>query len=106
MDAPQEAQSLLHGHSRKHFVDVPALLFHVEDRGLVARSIALFAGKLHVGKKLHFDRNGAIAIANIAAAPGDVERKMSRGVAMTLSLRLRRKKLTNVIERLDVRHRI
>ena len=101
----EEAQSLLHGH-RKHFVDVPALVFHIEDRGLVARSIALLAGKFHVCEKLHFHGHCPIAIANIAATARNVERKMSRSRAMTLGLRLRRKKFTNMIERFDVRHRI
>ena len=90
----EEAQSLLHGH-RQHLVDIPALVLHIEDRGLVARSIALFAGKLHVGEKLHFDRNRAVAVAYVATASGYVERKMSRCVAMTLCLGLRRKKLTD-----------
>ena len=71
-DAREVDERLLHRHVQ-HVVDVAALVLDVEDRGLVTRSVALFAGQLDVGEELHLDRDGAVAFAGVAAAAGHVE---------------------------------
>src|SRR5665213_2199321 len=70
-DACEIAEGFADGH-REHVVDIFALVLDVEYVGLVARAAALFAGELDVGEELHFDGDGAVALADIAAAARDV----------------------------------
>ena len=51
---------------------------------LIARALAFLADQLHVGQELHLHRDGAIALADFAAAAGHVEGKMAGGVAALL----------------------
>jgi len=71
-DAGEVGEGFLDGHV-EDVVDVPILVFDVEDRGFVTGSVAFFAGEFDVGKELHFYGDGAIAFADIAAASRDVE---------------------------------
>ena len=62
----------------QHFVDVLAAIAHFQHLRLVSRAFALFADQFHVGQKLHLHGHGAVALAGIAAASGDVEREVPR----------------------------
>ena len=81
-------------------------LYRISSTLLVTRAVTLFAGQLNVGKKLHFDGDSAVAVADIAAAARNVEREVSGRVATPLCLGLRRKELANRVEGLDIGHRI
>ena len=59
------------------FVNIFAAITNIEDAGFEARATAFFADKLDVGEKLHFDGDGAVALAGFAAAARNVERKMA-----------------------------
>jgi len=54
-------------------VDVEAFIADVQDAALEARALAFLAHQLDVGEKLHLDRDGAVALAVLAAAARDVE---------------------------------
>src|ERR1035437_1436120 len=74
--AGEEAQRLLDGHLQD-IVDVLALVVDVEDFGLITGAVAVLAGQFDVGEELHFYGDGAVALAGVAAAAGDVEGKMT-----------------------------
>ena len=67
-------------------MDIFAAIAHVEDAGFEARPAAFFADELDVGEKLHFNRDGAIALAGFAAASGNVEGKVAGGEAAALGV--------------------
>ena len=87
-------------------MDVLAVIAHSENLRLVARAFAILADQFHIGQKLHFHGDRAVAGAGIAASAGDVEGKVSCGVAVFLGLGKGSEDLANGIERLDVGHRI
>ncbi len=101
--ARKKAQRFAHRHLQ-HLINAPALVVDLQRARLVARPVALLAGQLHIGQKLHLDRHRPVALAHIAAAPRHIEREVPRGVPPPLRLRLRRKQLADCVERLDVRH--
>ena len=83
-------------------VDVLALVLDFEDGGLVARAVALLAGELDVGEELHFDGDGAVAFADVAAAAGDVEGEAAGGEVLAAGVGLRGVELADGVEGLDV----
>ena len=72
-------QGLFDGHVQ-NVVDVAVAVLNLEDGGLVTSAAALFAGQLDVGEELHLDGDGAIALADVAAAAGNVEGEHARAV--------------------------
>ena len=90
-DVGEELQGLADGQVQ-HVVDVLALVANVEHLRLVARAFAFFADQFDVGEELHFDGDGAVALAGFAAAAGDVEGEMSGGEAALLALRAARRR--------------
>ena len=78
-------QCLFHGQV-EHVVDVLAVIADLQHLRLVARALALLADELDIGQELHLDGDGAIALADFAAAAGDVEGKMPGSVAALLAL--------------------
>ncbi len=83
-------------------MDVLALVLDLENRGLVAGAVAVFAGQLDVGEELHFDGDGAVAFAGVAAAAGHVEGEVTGGQREALGLGLRGKQFADKVEALDV----
>src|SRR5207253_8939551 len=73
---------------------------------LIACALAFFADQLNVREELHLDGNRSIALADFAAAAGDVEREAARVVSARLRFACGREDITDVIERFDVGHRI
>ena len=100
-NAGEEVQRLFH-REIQHFVDVFAVIAHFEHLRLVARALAFFADQFDVGQKLHFDGDGAIALAGFAAASGDIEREVAGGEAALLGLGQRGKQFADGVEGLDV----
>ena len=94
-------ERLLDGHV-EDVVDVLVAVFDLEDRGFVTGAVALFAGELDVGEELHFDGDGAVAFADVAAAAGDVEGEHAGGEVAALGVGLRGEELADVVEGLDV----
>ena len=76
----EERHGLAHG-ELQDFVNVQAVVLDLENAALVARALALFAEQFDVGEELHLDGHGAIALADFAAAAGDVEGEVAGGVA-------------------------
>ena len=83
-------------------MDVLALVVDFEDGGFVARAVAFFAGELDVGEELHFDGDGAVAFADVAAAAGDVEGEAAGGEVLAAGVGLRGEELADGVEGLDV----
>ena len=87
-------------------MNVLAVVAHFQHLGLVARALALLADQFDVGQELHLDGDRSVALADIAAAAGNVEGKVAGSVTALLALRQGREQLANGIERLDVGHGI
>src|SRR5262249_34004325 len=90
----------------QHLVDVLAVVVNLEDLGLIAHALAFLADELDVGEELHLNGDGAVALADFAAAAGDVEREVTRGVTAPLTLGLRGKDFADRVEGLDIGHRV
>ena len=82
------------------------LILHFERLRVVALALADFARHVHVGQEVHLDLDDAVALARLAAAAFDVERKPARRVAAHARLGNHREELADVIERAGVRRRI
>src|ERR1700682_68091 len=70
---------------------------------LKSRPAALFANKLDVRKELHCHGNGAVALAGLAAAAGNVERKVACAVAAALGVGCFREDFADSVEGFEVR---
>ena len=90
----------------QHFVHIQPVVADIEDAALEARAFAFVADQLDVGQKLHFDGDGAVALAGFAAAAGDVEREVAGGIAALFGLAGGGKELADGVEHFDISHRI
>ncbi len=86
----------------QHLVDALTAVLHLQHAGLVAASIALLAGELYIGQELHLHRHCAVPFADVASSPGHVEGEVPGGISPSLGLGLRRKKLPDGVECLDI----
>ncbi len=77
-----------------------------EDAAFEALAAALFANEFDIGKELHFDGDGAIALAGFAAPAGNVEGKMARGVAAALGVGSVRENFANGVEGFQIGGRV
>ena len=68
----EELQRLVHGHFQ-NFVDVLALVAHLQRFAVVALAAADLAGHVDVGEEVHLDLADAVAGTGLAAAALDVE---------------------------------
>ena len=73
----KEVDRFAHG-QLQNFVDVQTVVVDFENARLVARSFAFLADQFDIGEELHLHRDRAVALADFAAAAGNVEREMSR----------------------------
>src|ERR1700712_3799211 len=85
-------------------MDIQALVPNVQNSLLVACAFALLANQFYVGKELHFNCHGPVALTSLAAAAWNVKGKMPRCVAAPLSFWSTGKDIPDEIEGLDVRH--
>src|SRR5208337_3721665 len=81
----EEGQGFAHGHV-KNIMDILAVVANVKNAALEALAAALLADQLNVGQELHFNGDGAIALASFATSPGDIKGKMAGGVAAALGV--------------------
>ena len=84
-DVDEKGEGFTDGHL-ENVVNAFAVVVNFEDGGFVARAAALFADEFNVGEELHFDGDGTVALTGFAATAGNVERKMTCGIAMTLGV--------------------
>src|SRR5438270_40153 len=68
----EEARRLAHG-QLQYFVDVAALVAHLQRLAVVALAVAHVAGDVEVGQEMHLDLGDAVALAGLATAALDVE---------------------------------
>ncbi len=99
--AGEVGEGLLDGHV-EDVVDVLVAVLDLEDGGFVTGSVAFFAGELDIGEELHFDGDGAVALADVAAAAGDVEGEHAGGETAALGVWLRGEEGADVVKGLDV----
>ena len=97
----EKRQRFANGHA-EYFMNILSVIADFEHAALEARAAALFADQLDVGKKLHFDGDGAVALAGFAAASRHVERKMSGGVAAALGVGDIRKDFADGVEGFEI----
>ena len=83
-------------------MDVLAPVVHLQHAALVALALALLAHQLDVGQELHLDRDGAVALAGLAAAAGDVEAEVPDGVAALPGFRSGSEDRPDGVKRLQV----
>ncbi len=86
----------------EHLMDIESLVLDVEDRLLETGAAALFADEFDVGEELHFDGDGAVALADFAAAAGDVEGEVAGGVAFAVAIGRGGEQVADDVEGLDV----
>ena len=84
-----------HGHV-EHLGNILALVLNLERVAIVAFAAADLAGDVNVGQKMHLDANDAVALARLAAAALDVERKSPRPVTAHARLGQLRKQLADM----------
>ena len=70
----EELQRLLHRHFQ-HFMDIFALVAHVQRFPVVARALANVAGHVNIRQKVHFDLQKAVAGTGLAAPALHIEGK-------------------------------
>ncbi len=70
----KEADGFLHRHI-EHFINVFALITHLQRLSVIAFALANLAGDVDVRQKVHFDFNEPVTGAGLAAAAADVEGK-------------------------------
>ncbi len=76
------------------------------DLGLVAASLAGLAGDVDVLEEVHLELLEAVALARLAPAAGHVEGEVPGGQPERLRPGQAREELADLVERLDVRHRV
>ena len=76
----EEFPCFFYGHVQ-HLADVFAFVLHLQRFAVVAFAVADFARHIHVGQKVHFHFDHAVALAGFAAAAFDVEREAADAVA-------------------------
>jgi hypothetical protein len=87
-------------------VDVAALVLDVEGGGFVTGSVAFLAGEFDVGEELHFDGDGAVSLADVAASARDVEGEAAGGEALALGVGLGGEEGADLVEGFDICNRI
>src|SRR5437660_1314393 len=96
---------LAYGHLQ-HLIDVLALVQNLENTAFVSCPFALFADQFDVGQELHLDSDRSIALTDLTTATGDIEGKTSGIVTARLRLTRGSENVADVIECLDIGHRI
>src|SRR5882724_3876583 len=86
----------------QYFVNIFSVIADFEDTAFEARAAAFFADELNIGKKLHLDGDGAVALAGFAAAARDVEGKMSGRITAAFRIRRIGENLSNRVEGFEV----
>jgi hypothetical protein len=81
----EEGVCLLDRH-RQYFVDVLALVLHLERLAVVTLAVADIAGNIHVGQEVHLDLDQAVALTCLAAAALDVEREPAGSITALAGL--------------------
>ena len=97
----EELCGFFHGHF-EHVGNGLALVVHFEGFTVVALAVAGFAGHVHVRQEVHFNLQGAVAGAVLAAAALDVEGESAGGVAAHLRFAGLCEQLADVVEHAGV----
>ena len=97
----EKCERFADGHLQ-NIVDIFAVEADFEHGAFEARAAAFFANEFDVGEKLHFDGDGAVALAGFAAAAGNVERKMAGGEAAALGVGRVGENFANGVERFQI----
>ena len=97
----EELCGFFHGHF-EYVGDGLALVMHFEGFAVVALAVAGFAGHVHVRQEVHFNLQGAVAGAVLAAAALDVEGESTRGVAAHFRFAGLCEQLADVVEHAGV----
>ena len=97
----EELCGFFHGHF-EHVGNGLALVVHFEGFAVVALAVAGFAGHVDVRQEVHFNLQGAVAGAVLAAAALDVEGESTRGVAAHFRFAGLCEQLADVVEHAGV----
>ena len=100
-DLAEEFESFIHGHL-EHFVDILALVGHLQRFAIVARTIAHFAVHVYIGKEVHLDLLLAVALARFAASTCNIEGKTAWSVATRLALLRGGEEVADIVPEADV----
>ena len=101
----EELARFLYGHIQ-NFLDVPALVAHVECFPVVALAPADIAGDVDVGQEVHFDLDDAVPPARLATTALDVETEPSGPIAAGAGFVRLREQLPHGREDTRVRGRV
>ena len=103
--AVEALQRLIHG-PFEHLVDPASLELDLEDLLLEPLPLAHLARHEHVGEKHHLDQHVSRALTRFTPAACDVERERAGRVAARARQRLGGEQAAQLVERLDVGHRV
>ena len=101
----EELTRFIHRHIQ-HFVDVFALVAHLERLLVIAAPLAHIAGNVNVRQKVHFDFEQAVTRAGLTAAALDIEGKTACAVAARLCVRRFGKQVADIVEHARISRRI
>ena len=101
----EELTRFIHRHIQ-HFVDVFALVAHLERLFVIAAPLAHIAGNVNVRQKVHFDFEQAVTRAGLTAAALDIEGKTACVVAARLCVRRFGKQVADIVEHTRIGRRI
>ena len=90
----EERQGVLHGHLQ-HFVNVLALVAHVQGFAVVAFALTHIAGHVDVRQEVHLDFADPVALTGLTAAAFDVEAEASGLIAARARFLGARKQLSH-----------
>ena len=94
----KEGHGLVYGHFQ-HFIDVLALVAHLQGLPVVALALTHLAGDVDVRQEVHFDLQKAVAGTGFAPAAPGIEGEPSRAIAPALGVGGGGKQLPNVVEK-------
>lgn len=104
-DLAEEFEGFIHGHL-EHFVDVLALVGHLQRFAIVARTIAHFTIHVHIGEEVHLDLLLAVALARFAASTCNIEGETAWSVAARLALLRGSEEIADVVPEANVGCRV
>ena len=101
----EELTRFIHRHIQ-HFIDVLALVAHLERFLVVAAALAHVTGNVHIRQEVHLDLEQAVTRTRLAAAALDIERETARAVAARLGIRRLGEQVADVVEHTCIGRRI
>ena len=90
----------------QHFIDIFALVAHLERLLVVAAALAHIARHINIWQEVHLDFEQAVTRAGFASTALDIERETARAVAARLGIRRLGEQIADVVEHTRIGRRV